>query len=46
MKGDRLAALSEEEGRKGRFVRIDRIDAPEGTSVPTYLKDLHFQAGL
>jgi hypothetical protein len=31
MKENRLAARSEEERRKGRFVRIDQMAIPEGT---------------
>jgi hypothetical protein len=46
MKDNRLAALNEQERRKGQFVRIDQMDIPEGTPVPIYLKDLHFQVNL
>jgi hypothetical protein len=45
-KDNRLAARSEDERRKGQFVRIDHLDIPEGTPTPIYLKDLQFQVIL
>ncbi|MDR0556511.1 MAG: hypothetical protein LBG43_01370 [Treponema sp.] len=36
----------EEGRRKGRFVRKDRTDTPDGMPAPVYLRDLRFEANL
>jgi DDE superfamily endonuclease len=39
LKDNRLVALSEEDKRKKRFVRVDELDFPEQTAVQGWLKD-------
>jgi hypothetical protein len=43
---NRLAAVSEEERKKGNFVRIDRMGIPDGEPAPVYLKGLKFEVIL
>ena len=43
LKNNRLVALSEEDRKNKRFVRIDELDLPEHTAVQGWLKD-HAQA--
>lgn len=43
LKNNRLVALSEEDRKKKRFVRVDELDFPEQTAVQGWLKD-HAQA--
>jgi SRSO17 transposase len=43
LKSNRLVALSEEDRKNKRFVRIDELDLPEQTAVQGWLKD-HAQA--
>lgn len=43
LKNNRLVALSEEDRKNKRFVRIDELDLPEQTAVQGWLKD-HAQA--
>jgi hypothetical protein len=45
LKNNRLVALSEEDRKNKRFVRIDELDLPEQTAVQGWLKD-HAQAVL
>lgn len=42
MKSNRLAALSEEDRKKGRWTRIDELEIPDNKPVKVWLKDLGF----
>lgn len=39
LKSNRLVALSEQDWKKKRFVRVDELDLPEQTAVQCWLKD-------
>lgn len=42
MQCNRLAAISEEDRRKGRWTRIDKLEIPDNKPVKVWLKDLGF----